>query len=30
MGGGAPMRDEYGHIIASRPGFLNTDNNSNR
>jgi hypothetical protein len=26
MGGGAPMRDETGHIIASRMGFFNENN----
>ncbi len=28
MGGGAPMRDETGHIIATRMGFFNENNNA--
>lgn len=26
MGGGAPMRDETGHIIASRVGYFSESN----
>ena len=28
MGAGAPMRDDFGHIIAERPGYFNENRNS--